>query len=307
MSKKSSIIDILEHEMNRIYFEATNLEKSKRIYSDIWNRFACLVCCKTYAELSDKDLNRVERYVYDYLHPQWKPILIDGKDSGYQISNIGDVIGKRGEYLRKDIAAGYYRINGYYDSKPYRINIHREVAIAFIPNPENKPQVNHINGNKLFDWAGNLEWVTPKENTAHAVSSGLMNFRGSMHPENVYSVDQIHNVCKLLENPSMTNVEISNKTNVNRSIVYSIRHGRSWTHISSKYNIYRPRIRKSEFKSRKYHRKMSPKTKFIYESINNGSSKDEIANILMRDYGFTDRSLAMRSINKVIFRHMRDN
>ena len=59
------------------------------------------------------------------------------------------------------------------DRKEVTRFVHRLVAITFIPNPDNKPQVNHINGNKLDSRATNLEWVTNKENFLHAVSTGL--------------------------------------------------------------------------------------------------------------------------------------
>jgi hypothetical protein len=51
--------------------------------------------------------------------------------------------------------------------------VHRLVAAAFIPNPQNLPEVNHLNGNKADNRAGVLEWVTPQDNWQHAVAAGL--------------------------------------------------------------------------------------------------------------------------------------
>ena len=52
--------------------------------------------------------------------------------------------------------------------------VHRLVALAYIPNPMNKPEVNHIDGDRMNNSADNLEWVTRKENVQHAIRTGLM-------------------------------------------------------------------------------------------------------------------------------------
>ncbi|MBQ5674818.1 MAG: HNH endonuclease, partial [Lachnospiraceae bacterium] len=81
-----------------------------------------------------------------------------------------------GRIRHKDrILAGSYHSDGYVfstiDGK--QIPIHRFVATEFIPNPENKPEVNHIDGNKMNNSAANLEWVTRSENVRHSVKHNL--------------------------------------------------------------------------------------------------------------------------------------
>lgn len=98
----------------------------------------------------------------------------------YDISNLGRLRNnKTGNILktRKINKGGYFGTVVTLGSKKQSkmIVVHRAVAEMFIPNPENKPQVNHIDGNKSNNCVDNLEWVTPKENTCHAIMTGLTN------------------------------------------------------------------------------------------------------------------------------------
>lgn len=106
----------------------------------------------------------------------WKDI--EGFEGLYQVSNLGNVKSlKRNIILKPGIVAykktkenGYYIVN--LKSKPFYI--HRLVAEAFIPNPENKPQINHIDCNKRNNNVKNLEWVTREENIQHAYKNNLI-------------------------------------------------------------------------------------------------------------------------------------
>jgi hypothetical protein len=109
---------------------------------------------------------------------KWKPIA---ECNGiYYISDHGRVKSYKfgREVILKPLLKGrenhqYMAVNISYLTGAKLSKIHRLVALSFIPNPENKPQVNHKDGNKYNNHIDNLEWNTSKENSRHAWDSGL--------------------------------------------------------------------------------------------------------------------------------------
>lgn len=119
----------------------------------------------------------------------WKPVV--GYEELYEVSNVGRIksIGIRPteqtplwqiKLLKKSKINsqslnkwGYLGVSLYKNGLCKRFQVHRLVAMAFIPNPENKPQVNHVNGVKTDNVLDNLEWNTHSENLKHAFRIGL--------------------------------------------------------------------------------------------------------------------------------------
>lgn len=116
------------------------------------------------------------------------------------------------------------------------ISVHRLVATAFIQNPENKPFVNHIDGNKLNNRVANLEWCTPKENVHHAIKSGL---RDSMKGvDNIGCKLMPESVMQILNRPRPYKA-ICKEFGVSLSAVNKIKSGAAWSSITGL--TYRPR------------------------------------------------------------------
>jgi len=160
----------------------------------------------------------------------WKDI--EGYEGRYQVSNLGRV--KSLNYRHTDqerilqpipFSHGYLVVNFLKNKKHKTFLIHRLVAQSFIPNPDNKPQVNHINGVKTDNRVVNLEWVTPLENTQHAIKTNLFmnggqyNYRAKFTNEQVKKIreeyiprDKNHNMIALAKKYKVSVQTIQNIT-----------------------------------------------------------------------------------------------
>ena len=160
---------------------------------------------------------------------QWKDII--GYNGRYQVSNMGNVksievikIDKRGRERIKPgkelkltlCATGYNMVTlsygeyGYSKLKTY--SVHRLVAKSFTDNPNDKPCINHIDGNKNNNYINNLEWATYKENAQHALKTGLR-----------YSTNiNIEEFRELYNNSNLQVIDVAKKYNISTVTLYRI-------------------------------------------------------------------------------------
>ena len=146
----------------------------------------------------------------------------------YEVTKEGQVINtKTGRILKGQAnSKGYLRVS--LCGKFYFI--HRLVAEKYIPNPENKTQVNHIDGNKLNNCVDNLEWMTNKENRRHAVENGLQ-ATGSKCLKKL-DWDKVHYIREHLE---VSNAKLAKKFNVSPTCIADVKNYRTWKEQLKRY------------------------------------------------------------------------
>ena len=151
----------------------------------------------------------------------WRTI---SDNPNYEVSNTGDVRRKENKNILKLRTSiwGYKQarlsFRGLNGGRLYAV--HRLVANAFIPNPLNLPQVNHKDGNKSNNNVDNLEWCTAKENTYHAVVTGLLKSGDKSHRTVIHKSEliEVYGLSKL----GLTHKQIAKMFNVEKSTISAI-------------------------------------------------------------------------------------
>lgn len=180
----------------------------------------------------------------------WKDII--GFEGIYEVSNIGRVrsldrqiynksssqatIGfyrfYPGKILRNVLqSTGYNNVTLHKEGTSYPSLVHRLVASCFIPNPENKPQVNHINSVRNDNRVENLEWCTASENLFHAYEIGTCKeSKGENHKDSIISDATAIEIFKLNQK-GLLNTEIAKIFGIRANLVAAVLTGRSRVHM----------------------------------------------------------------------------
>ena len=165
---------------------------------------------------------------------------IEGYEGRYQISTFGRVKSlprkhkRTPKILRPKLDKKNYlmiEILSKRQRKPFKI--HRLVAQAFIPNPNNKPQVNHIDGCKINAYVGNLEWATNAENQRHAYVTGLnVALQGEDKPQAKLNNEQVRYIRDNPEN--LKTIELAQYFGVNKTTIERVKFGRTFKMVGGK-------------------------------------------------------------------------
>ena len=192
------------------------------------------VAVKTVVAMIDrKNLEKINNSCYsldfnDLPGEEWRDVI--GYEGLYQVSNYGRVKSFHNNGVRTLNPSfadypGYYVVNLTKNGKQQTQYVHILVAQAFIPNPENKSYVNHIDGDKLNNCLENLEWTTPTENSRHAWRNGLIKSRtGTKNLHSKLTPEQVRyiRVSYKPHDENFSMVALARKFNVSKSTIYLV-------------------------------------------------------------------------------------
>ena len=169
-------------------------------------------------------------------HGIWKEV--DGLESSYKVSTAGLVMhfykNKRWRVVKPFTERTGYSVARLWlgDGKRKGIRVHRLVATAFIPNPNNYGEINHKNGIKTDNRVGNLEWCDRKYNAEYINVLDPDSNRGENNPAAKLTNAQVLKAYDLAQEGKFTNQQIGEMCGMSKYSVYMIKSGREWSYVT---------------------------------------------------------------------------
>lgn len=162
--------------------------------------------------------------------------------AGYYADLKGNIYNKKGHKLIPQSQGNYVGVDlPIGNGKFRRFTVHRLIATTFIPNTDNKPQVNHKDGNKYNNSVSNLEWVTRNENQKHRFDKLHHSHFGEKNTQAKLTTEKVIDIVKFRNKGLDLNV-LSDIFSVSKPTICDIMAGRSWSHVTGippKRNIKR--------------------------------------------------------------------
>lgn len=198
-----------------------------------------------YHKYTTEDVPDFYHQVEDLENEVW----LDIKDfeGFYQVSNCGRIRSKtrisnssksgksykrilNSRIIRPNFTRGSYMSVGLHkNGKAKTMSLHRLVAAAFLENPDNLPEVNHIDSNPINNHVENLEWCSTLDNRLHAMEFGKWNFKGEKAVFSKLTNEKVLTIRANIENKSIA--KLAAEFGVTRKCISNILNRRSWTHI----------------------------------------------------------------------------
>lgn len=162
----------------------------------------------------------------------WEPVR--GFEEYYLVSPRGQIYSiRRGIILSTFISAGYEQTELNVSGKHYKRLIHRLVAEAYIPNPNNLPCVNHIDGDPLNNEVSNLEWCTYSENMVHASQHGLLRTVGENQHSSKLTEKDVRYIRSVYRKGDLNygSSALGRKFGVDHKAIHSVVTGKTWRNV----------------------------------------------------------------------------
>lgn len=156
------------------------------------------------------------------------------KNNQYIVYPDGKIFSKISNRILNTITSKYGYLYVTIDNK--KVSVHKLVASTYLPNLENKKEINHKDGDKTNNHVSNLEWVTSKENKKHAWELGLYTHQCENHHRTDLTEQLVRSVCERLQDGAR-NIDVAKEFNISKETVANIKSKRVWKSVVRYYNF----------------------------------------------------------------------